>query len=269
MSIPIRELLDSMWNDYLLLNPQARQVRDLFESRGEQVVNDHIAFRTYDLPGLDIDTLARPFLAAGYRPGGRYEFPEKKLDALHFEPPSPDLPLVFISALDVSAFPEEVQRIIRELAAQVDPADVARDDFLYSGRPWRLDLSTYEALLAHSEYAAWVAAFGYRPNHFTVRVNDLCTLPSLEAVNELLEQNGFVLNASGGKIKGSPEQLLEQSSTLANRVEVAFSDTRATIPSCYYEFARRYAGPDGELYMGFIAASADRIFESTDRRLGR
>jgi hypothetical protein len=37
------------------------------------------------------------------------------------------------------------------------------------------------------------------------------------------------------------------------------------VPACYYEFARRYPIANGELYQGFIAASADKIFESTNR----
>jgi hypothetical protein len=40
---------------------------------------------------------------------------------------------------------------------------------------------------------------------------------------------------------------------------------RHEIPTCYYEFARRYPLADGRLYQGFVAASADRIFESTHR----
>ncbi len=36
------------------------------------------------------------------------------------------------------------------------------------------------------------------------------------------------------------------------------------IPSCFYEFAKRYPQADGELYTGFVAASADKIFESTN-----
>ena len=67
-------------------------------------------------------------------------------------------------------------------------------------------------------------------------------------------------------IKGSPEELLEQSSTMADRAEVAFSDQTVSIPSCFYEFALRYPKPDGELYTGFVAASADKIFESTDSK---
>ena len=60
--------------------------------------------------------------------------------------------------------------------------------------------------------------------------------------------------------------MLEQSSTMANRIEWEFDGgVRQTIPSCYYEFARRYADPaTGQLYEGFIAKSADKIFESTN-----
>ena len=36
------------------------------------------------------------------------------------------------------------------------------------------------------------------------------------------------------------------------------------IPSCYYEFARRYPLPSGEVFQGFVPESADTIFESTD-----
>jgi hypothetical protein len=50
---------------------------------------------------------------------------------------------------------------------------------------------------------------------------------------------------------------------------VTFTDGTRAIPSCYYEFARRYRLPGGELFQGFVAASADRIFESTDDRSRR
>jgi len=66
-------------------------------------------------------------------------------------------------------------------------------------------------------------------------------------------------------VKGSAEQLLEQSATRAAEVPVQFSDGELVIPACYVEFARRYPGPDGDRFEGFIAQSANRIFESTDR----
>ncbi len=257
-------LLNHMWQDYLGMNPQARAVRDLFEARGERVVNDHIALRTYSLAPVGIEALARPFLASGYQECGHYTFPAKKLRAVHFD--APGRPKVFISELLVDAMPADIQEIIADLVAQVDPATTHDFAFCTSGRPWSVDHATWRRLAEVSEYAAWVAAHGFRPNHFTVLVNALETLDSLEEVNTLLMANGFELNRAGGLIKGSPVQLLEQSSTVANVVQVQLADGPLEVPGCYYEFAQRHPDASGDLYQGFIASSADRIFESTDRR---
>ena len=134
------------------------------------------------------------------------------------------------------------------------------------GRPWQVTLADHRALLAESEYAAWVAAFGFRVNHFTVDVNRLRTFGSIEDVNAFLRAQGFRLNEAGGAVKGTRADRLEQSSTLADETDVDFTDGRARIPSCYYEFARRYPMDDGALFQGFVPASADKIFESTDVR---
>jgi hypothetical protein len=55
----------------------------------------------------------------------------------------------------------------------------------------------YETLRQESEYAAWVYVYGFCVNHFTVLTNALRTFDSLKQVNDFLELNGFVLNASG------------------------------------------------------------------------
>lgn len=110
-----------------------------------------------------------------------------------------------------------------------------------------------------------MAAFGYCANHFTVSVNQLPGYKTLEQVNQKLKDNGFKLNTSGGEIKGSPEVYLEQSSTMADRHPVEFSDKTVEIPSCFYEFAKRYEIEDGKLYTGFVAASADKILKAPTR----
>jgi hypothetical protein len=115
-----------------------------------------------------------------------------------------------------------------------------------------------------SEYAAWVYIHGYRANHFTINVNALKKFDSLEKVNRFLKDNGFLLNDSAGEIKGTPAELLEQSSTRSGIIKVQFIEGEFPAPSCYYEFARRYPDKDGKLYSGFIAKSADKIFESTN-----
>jgi hypothetical protein len=150
------------------------------------------------------------------------------------------------------------------LCEQVPAGAADEPAFLFGGRPWDLPFASYQALREESEYAAWLAAHGYRANHFTVSVNDLPGFDSVAAVNAALKRAGYALNDAGGEIKGSPAVLLEQSSTLADRVPVRFSDGEQVIPGCFYEFACRYPQADGSLYQGFVEASADKIFESTD-----
>lgn len=171
-------IFNRLWNDYINQNPSAGRIYNLFKDEGEDVVNDHIAFRTIKTEGIDIDVIAKPFTETGYIPKGEYIFKDKHLFAKHFELPGNSLaPRVF---------------------------------------------------------------------------------------NELLKKNGFMLNESGGEVKGMPSDLLQKSSTMADKVIVKFSEGLFEVPCCYYEFAQRYKDSNGELYSGFIAKSADKIFESTN-----
>ncbi len=254
-----------LWDDYAAINPQARAIHDLLASRGEQVVNDHIALRTYDDERVNLAVVARAFEAVGYEPKEDYVFEAKKLRARHYEHRDPQQPKVFISELRLKDFSDALQQTVKSLIDQMDPALPQRWDFPVVGRPWDVSYGTYEALAAESEYAGWVAAWGFRANHFTVDINALRTFDSLEQFNAFLKEAGFKLNTSGGEIKGSPADLLEQSSTMAELAEVAFTDGPRKVPACYYEFAKRYNKPDGTRFEGFVAKSADKIFESTDR----
>ncbi len=264
--VGIDNYFNQLWDLFCRMNPQAEGIHRLLAERGEVIVNDHIAFRTFDDPRVDIEFLARPFLKSGYFPQGEYEFPNKHLFARHFEHSDPQRPKIFISQLKLREMSEKLQEQATEFIDQISPETYERDDFCAMGRPWDLDYATYEQLVQESEYAGWLSAFGFCANHFTVLVNNLRTIDGLEELNELLKSNGFQLNSSNGEIKGSPEEYLEQSSTLAAEIDVPFSDGSHHIPSCYYEFARRYELPDGEMFSGFVAQSADKIFESTDRR---
>lgn len=257
-------LFEALWEQYQAVTPSAERIHALLGARESRpVVNDHIALRTFNLEPVGLDRLAAHFVALGYEARGEYHFEKKKLFARHFEHPDADAPKVFISELRVEDCSPFLRETVEELVRSVDPQRVEADDFLYSGRHWDLDYDTYCRLLEESEYAAWTAAWGYRANHFTVSINHLESIDSVAGINRLLKDNGFTINPYGGEIKGSPEQLLEQSSTMADLVAVAFRDREALIPGCFYEFARRWPGADGRLYQGFVAASADRIFEST------
>lgn len=261
----IERLLEDLWKDYEQITPQATQIQALLKARGERVLNDHVAFRTYNHPSLSLEKMARGFLELGYQKKGDYAFKEKKLRAQHFEPQNPELPKVFISELLCEQLSTAAQKMIAELVEQVPTGYAERPNFCVSGRPWRVRYETYLKLVQESEYAGWMSAFGFRVNHFTVNVNALKSFPSLADLNAFLKTSGFALNSSGGEIKGGPEVYLEQSSTLAPKVRVSFEEGVEEIPSCYYEFAKRYPLPNGELYQGFVEKSADKIFESTNR----
>ncbi len=261
-----KHLFDILWKDYLSQNPEVSDIYNLFKNEGENVVNDHIAFRTFEDPRVNIDVLARPFLKAGYEYQGEYEFRQKHLYARHFELTAfKDAPRIFISQLKLSEFSEYLQQTVKNLIDKI-PADMLNSEKLvHSGNLWGApSWETYQKLRSESEYAAWVYVYGFRANHFTVSINALKKFESIQKVNQFLKDNGFLLNDSGGEIKGTPEELLEQSSTKAGILPVKFVEGTHNIPSCYYEFARRYKDKDGRLYGGFIAKSADKIFESTD-----
>jgi len=262
-------LLEALWRDYVATTPQAERIHQLLGERGEVVRNDHVALRTYALPGIGIDALATPFEACGWKlQPDRYRFEDKKLVARYWKHDDPALPKVFISELCVNELSAAAVQIIEGLVRQLPAGFGERADLPWAGRPWNVRRAEYESLLVESEYAAWVAAFGFRVNHFTVNVNALTTFPDLSSLNAYVVDHGFRLNESGGVIKGTVAQCLEQSSTLADSVPVQFADANVRIPSCYYEFARRYPLPSGELFQGFVPASADKIFESTDARRG-
>ena len=261
----LQELVEeNLWQQYVTLNPQVNVIHRLLRARGEQIVNDHIALRTFGDPRVGLEVMAEPFVQLGYRPAGDYTFIEKKLRARHYEHPDPTQPKIFISEIKLEQCSHALRNCIDALLDQMPPGAPKAWYFPSSGRLWRLSYQQYEDLRAESEYAAWVAAFGFMANHFTVLANALKTFDSIQNLNIFLRGHGFKLNSAGGEIKGSPAVFLEQSSTLADKVAVEFSDGINTIPACYYEFARRYPLPDGRLYQGFVEKSADKIFQSTD-----
>ena len=253
--------LAQFWSTYRQLSPLAQQIQQILSGQ-EPPINDHIAFRTFNLDPIQIEQIAQPFLKFGYQAKGSYIFTAKKLQAKHFEHPKSAYPKIFISQLQVDQFSPFVQDVAQVIKQQVADTQSPTDGlFLTSGRCWPIQKQIYDQLLAESEYAAWLYVFGFVPNHFTILVNKLSDLTDLASVNQRLKDHGFCINDSGGEIKGSPSVGLEQSSTLAAQLPVQFDDLREpiSIPACYYEFAKRYHG-----FSGFVTDSADKIFESTN-----
>ena len=264
----LEDLFNKLWEQYTQESPESKKIYNLFTSNGENITNDHIAFRTFDNAKININKLSQIFIQFGYIEKAEYQFPIKKLYAKHFEHnKNPNYPKIFISELQTNKFSSYLQNIVKYIVAKIPNHILDTPELLYSGATWnQLDYDIYNNLLEESEYAAWMYAFGFRANHFTIFVNNLTKYNTIEKVNQFLKQNGFILNNVGGEIKGSADELLEQSSTMANKVKIKFKQGEFEVLNSYYEFARRYLDNSGNLYQGFIAKSADKIFESTNVR---
>lgn len=263
-----QEIFHQLWKEYTKQNPSAQAIHDLFTKEGEQVINDHVAFRTFGDPRMNIQILAKKFIKAGYDYVGEYKFEDKHLNAIHLEHTHEEnAPRVFISELILSEFSEEFQQTIKRRLNSVGNAYYSDPDLIHKGSVWgKPSYADYQFLRNESEYAAWLYVHGFRVNHFTVSINALQKYNSIEKVNQFIKNNGYPMNTSGGEIKGTPEKLLQQSSTLSEIIEVEFEEGVYEIPACFYEFAIRYPDENGKLFSSFIAANANKIFDSSNFR---
>jgi hypothetical protein len=262
-------LLNDLWNQYKTITPSAEKIHNLLSEKGEVIENDHIAIRTYNDKRVNIDVLEKPFLSVGYEEKGTYVFDQKKLVAKHYEHKTDKkAPKIFISELELEKCSLKLKETVTAFLDNTDASKFTDENLIINGRVWeKPSYETYNSLREESEYAAWMYVFGFRANHFTINVNALTSFEGLEDLNMFVEEKGWNLNASGGKIKGTPEQMLQQSSTLGDKMPIEFVEGLYNIPTCYYEFAYRYNVNEWELFNGFIASSADKIFESTDLKL--
>lgn len=262
------QFIQQLWFDYLHVTPQAKTIHRAFEAAGETLVNDHVAFRTFDLSPINLVMLEQHLLNMGYEHFESYSFDDKHLNAWCYLPPEEGLPRVFFSELITAQLSQTAQKIIQALVDEIPIEAVKRPAVFWSGRLWSMPCwRDYQILLQESEYAAWLSVMGLRANHFTLSVNHLTQHQNLAEVLDRVEGLGIPLNQSGGRIKGSQACLLEQGSTMADQMQMHFADgSEHIVSTCYYEFAQRYADPSGHLYEGFVPGSANHIFESTSAR---
>jgi hypothetical protein len=284
------QILDALFSIYAERVPDVNKITHAMVQKGmvnsqDEIINDHVAFRTLGVPNLGIASFEKIFLAHGYQKMDFYHFKAKKLDAFWYAPPTPDLPRIFISELKVDALSEKSQRIVKKYTEGIssDPVDTldlmdAEAVARYFQTPlWELPtIQDYEQLIDESEYASWVIYNRYYLNHYTISVHDLPDpFNKLEPFNDFLKSIGIKLNTSGGEIKTSSDTLLRQSSSVANQVEAHFlNGEKKWIAGSYVEFAERSILPEfididplkikrSHRREGFETGNADRIFEST------
>ncbi|KVI05584.1 protein of unknown function DUF1338 [Cynara cardunculus var. scolymus] len=240
-----RNVISSMEQVYLSKNPTAKSILELVRSTDvNQICYDHLAYRTFGVNDYGIDSVSKFFLDFGYTQQEELRFPQKKLKALWFSPPSVSainggsgsgvhgpLPRIFISELIVDQMSVQAQEIIRKYVE--------------------------------------LSGAGYK--HAVV------SSANIKNLNRFIEDNGFKLNSEGGVLKVSPDALLLQSSTVADSIPFEFSDgVKDSVPCSYIEFAERLVLPEyrylpedkiEEIHRrdGFEVGNADKIFESTSK----
>lgn len=283
-------ILNGLFKTYFERVPDVQKITNAMIKKGwvssqEDIINDHVAFRTLGVPNLGIKSFEKIFLKHGYQKKEFYSFGTKKLNAYWYAPPKPNLPRIFISELRVNELSETAQQIIRKYTHSIikDPVDNidlnnASEVIEFFEKPlWELPtLKDFDTLLNESEYAAWVIYNRYYLNHYTISVHELPEgFDRLEKFNEFLIDLGIKLNDSGGIIKTSKDGLLLQSSSVAEMIKADFSDHKTKeIAGSYVEFAERKILPEFQNLNqdqimaehrrdGFETANADKIFEST------
>ncbi len=286
----LEKILNGLFNTYFERVPDVKKITNAMIKKGwissqEDILNDHIAFRTMGVEHLGIKSFEKIFLKHGYKKQDSYFFESKKLNAFWYSPSLENLPRIFISELRVADLSKQAQNIIHKYTQTItkdpvdelnlnDPQDVTR---FFEKPLWKLpSLEDYNNLLAESEYAAWVIYNRYYLNHYTISVHELPNgYNQLEKFNEFLVELGIKLNDAGGVIKISKDGLLLQSSSVAEMLTAQFSSNQTKkIAGSYVEFAERKILPEFENLDskqiktkhrrdGFETSNADKIFEST------
>ena len=300
-----RNVFSKLWSHYFTLVPFAPKLIQDFKAKGDEWIEDHVAYRT--LPGehTGAHVLQSIFESLGYKRMDDYFFEEKQLKAFWMCPPDinghtrESSPKIFISELIPANFSPEFREIIRRHGSEVvaSPAKLiselaerakggdqkAREtleqecaSFLTLLPAWsRPSIKDYEILRKESEYAAWTLLFGNQINHFTVSVHLMKAFKDIHSLAKFLDADLKVpMNKSGGgMVKGTPELLLEQIATLAAEVPYAFQEGVTKVPYGFVEFAYRHLlqGKKNDehwqsYYQGFVTSNADKIFESTAKR---
>ena len=90
-----------LWRDFETIAPQAAAIRERLEADGEPVVNDHVAFRTFDRSAICIEALEPAILGLGYRVLDEYHFEAKHLRARAYL--CAGSPRIFLSELGTAA----------------------------------------------------------------------------------------------------------------------------------------------------------------------
>jgi hypothetical protein len=245
-------LIHKLWKVFLDRVSYARFYEKAVLRRSGTVVIDHIGFRT-----LLAHTGEQPegmwafrhiFDCLGYSAAEEYNFPKKEIKAMHFEPGTPGLPMIFISELQVSHLPDWAQLEIAEVVGSTpylisdtgiellnrlksdgelteEAAEVLENELMrYFHRPWNPPFKeTVLRINEISHYGAWVLLHGNAPSHFACLISqqNVAGWIDIETTCKALQNEGIPMKKD---IEGENGSLLQQSATMAVKEEVTVRD---------------------------------------------
>lgn len=286
--------------------PDFAALQALVRAQGGVFHNDHGAIRTAD-PAV-CALFVRAARVLGLHRDRDYHFPAKKLVSFDLQADGPDhRPFkVFVSQVDLDAFPAEVAQRVREDCAEqaaatdhrsfialiekaeaaggLDEADAERfvSHFVHrlmhrSGPP--LKRATLDAVARVSGEAASALALGPDFNHVTIDVR-AAGFDGIEAMAAKMQAEGFRLLPA---IQGAPGTKLRQTATMAATMPtpVRETDGRLGMAESEKQFVEiieraqltasdgaRLWRDDGSplVFKHFLAANAEKIFDAASTR---
>lgn len=283
-----------LFADLLDRVPTAARYVGEARAAGRRICFDHGALRTIDGPTGALPpghaAFARILEPLGYRMAGIYPLPRLTMTGhafAHADLPE-TVPQFFVSEFHVAGLPLPAQVAAeRVFGASRDPLDgtaltllasLARDGrcspgLAVAGLPALVRafgrqhptprLDDYQALLAFSAEAAWIASEGNAFNHATDRVDDV------DALAAELAARGYPLKPA---VEHSASKRVRQTAFLADPVRRDFVCNNGavrtlTVPGSFYEFISRDRDPaTGRLDLAFDSGNATGIFAVTQRR---
>lgn len=282
--------------------PDFVALRELVRAQGGVFRNDHGAIRTAD-PAVRA-LIVRAARVLGLHRDRDYLFPAKKLVSFDLQAEGQDASQfkIFVSQVDLEAFPPAVASLLREDCAQqaaavdhrafIDQIERAEqqgglseadaDGFVEhfvsrlmhrNGAPLRR--STLEAVAAVSPEAASALALGPDFNHVTIDVL-AAGFEGIEAMAAAMAARGFKLLPA---IQGAPGSKLRQTATMAATMATPVLEADGSLGSAptekqFVEIIERAQAraEDGALlwqddgrpliYKHFLAANAEKIFDA-------
>lgn len=286
--------------------PDFVRLQQLVAARGGRFLNDHGAIRTAD-PAVTA-LLVRAARVLGLRRERDYAFPAKKLLSFDLQVIGDDAHQfkIFVSQVDLAAFPPEVAEQVRaDCAAQaaavdhqpfiamiekaeasggLDDADASTfirhfTDVLMARPGPPLRRRTLDAVAAVSGEAASALALGPDFNHVTIDV-PAAGFGGIDAMAAAMRAAGFVLLPA---IQGAAGTMLRQTATMAATMAtpVIEADGRLGVAQSEKQFVEviergQAVDADGvplwtddgrpRIFRNFLAANAEKIFDAASTR---